>query len=94
HCIEVEAVEGPVNLVAPNPVTNAELTKELGQALRRPTLIPVPAPVVRLLLGEMGEQLLLAGTRVYPDRLVQSGYTFRFPTLPEALRHVLSADIA
>jgi uncharacterized protein (TIGR01777 family) len=85
-----EALSGPVNFVAPNPVTNAEFTNTLGKVLSRPTLIPIPAFGVRLLFGEMGEALLLAGQRVAPKRLMTEGYQFQYPQLEEALRHVLA----
>jgi uncharacterized protein (TIGR01777 family) len=85
-----EALGGPVNFVAPNPVTNAEFTNTLGKVLSRPTLFPIPAFGVRLLFGEMGEALLLAGQRVAPKRLMTEGYQFQHPQLHEALRHVLA----
>ena len=88
HVLEREDVAGPVNAVAPRPVTNAELTKTLGDVLSRPTLVPAPAFALRLALGEMAEALL-ASTRVRPERLVATGYRFLFPELEPALRHVL-----
>ncbi len=84
-----DSVRGPVNFVAPNPVTNAEFTKALGKALSRPTFFPIPAFGVRLLFGEMGEALLLAGQRVAPQRLLAEGYQFRFSQLDAALFSVL-----
>lgn len=89
HVLETESLCGPVNLAAPNPVTNREFTKTLGRLLRRPTLLPVPAPAIRLLLGEMGQALLLDGVRAVPRALLDSGYPFAFPTLEAALRHEL-----
>jgi len=86
------SVVGPVNFVAPNPVTNAEFTKTLGRALSKPTLIPVPAFAARLAFGEMGEALLLSGQRVKPGVLQQSGFSFAYSTLDSALRHLLDAD--
>lgn len=83
------SLAGPLNLTAPNPVTNAEFTKALGQALRRPTLFPLPAVVVKLAFGEMGEQLLLSGQRVVPARLEASGYNFRHREVGEALHSML-----
>jgi len=79
---------GPVHLTAPEPVTNAELTRELGRALHRPTLFPVPAFALRLLFGELAGTLL-TGQRVVPRRLQEAGFTFRFPTLPAALGDLL-----
>jgi uncharacterized protein (TIGR01777 family) len=89
HALMTEDLSGPVNTVAPNPVTNLEFTKTLGAVLSRPTVLPLPAFAARLAFGEMGEELLLSSTRVLPARLVASGYPFRFPHLEEALRHLL-----
>lgn len=89
HCLMDETLRGPVNGVAPHPVTNREFTKTLGGVLSRPTIVPMPAFAVRLAFGEMGEELLLSSTRVEPRQLSASGYTFRFPELGEALRHLL-----
>jgi len=82
-------IGGPVNLVAPNPVTNAEFTKKLGRVLSRPTIFPMPAFAARLVFGEMADALLLASTRVVPQALTASGYQFRYPELEPALRHLL-----
>jgi uncharacterized protein (TIGR01777 family) len=84
-----DSLAGPVNFVAPNPVTNGEFTKTLGEVLSRPTLFPIPAFGVRLLFGEMGEALLLAGQRVEPEQLTESSYQFQFPELVGALHHLL-----
>jgi uncharacterized protein (TIGR01777 family) len=87
-----ESVSGPVNFVAPNPVTNAEFTKTLGRALSKPTLFPMPEFGVRLAFGEMGDALLLSSQKVKPGVLEQKGFNFRWPMLDEALRHILTAD--
>ncbi len=84
-----EMLNGPVNAVAPNPVTNLVFTKTLGRVLGRPTIFPMPAFAVRLAFGEMGEELLLASTRIEPARLLKAGYEFRFPYLEGALRYLL-----
>ena len=84
-----DSLRGPVNFVAPNPVTNAEFTKTLGKVLSRPTLFPIPAFAVKLLFGEMGEALLLGGQRVAPERLVLGGYQFQYPELRSVLQHLL-----
>lgn len=89
HLITNESISGPVNLVSPAPVTNLEFTKTLGRVLSRPTIFPVPAFMVRLILGEMGEALLLASQRVIPARLQQSGYSFVHAELEDALRELL-----
>jgi uncharacterized protein (TIGR01777 family) len=90
HALVTETLRGPVNAVAPGPVTNAELTRTLGRVLRRPTLVPLPAFAARLAMGEMADALLLASQRVLPARLQASGYSFRHPTLEGALRSVLA----
>jgi hypothetical protein len=84
-----ETVNGPVNAVAPNPVTNLAFTKTLARVLGRPAIFPMPAFAVRLAFGEMGEELLLASARIEPTRLLSAGYQFRFPELEGALRHLL-----
>ena len=84
-----DSLKGPVNFVAPNPVTNAEFTKMLGKVLSRPTLFPIPAFGVRLAFGEMGDALLLSSQRVEPARLQGAGYQFQFSRLDEALGHAL-----
>jgi uncharacterized protein (TIGR01777 family) len=89
HVLMGDGIEGPVNVCAPNPVTNRELTRTLGRALRRPTIAPLPAPAARLAFGQMAEETLLASTRARPARLIETGYTFRHPTLESALLHQL-----
>lgn len=80
---------GPVDLTAPNPVTNAEFTAAFAQALNRPALIPLPLPALRLMFGsEMVDEALLSGTRVQPRRLLDDGFTFDHPRLDEALDSV------
>lgn len=89
HCLTREEPSGPVNLVMPTAVTNREFTKTLGRVLHRPTICPVPAFLARLAFGEMADGLLLSSTRVRPDKLLASGYQFRFPDLEPGLKHVL-----
>ena len=84
-----ENLSGPVNLVGPAPVTNADFTRALAGVLCRPALLPVPSVVLRATLGLMADDLLLASTRVVPQRLRESGYVFRHPSLEAALRHLL-----
>ncbi|KJK01285.1 NAD-dependent dehydratase [Pseudomonas sp. 21] len=79
---------GPYNACAPQPVRNRDFTQELGHALHRPTLMPVPGFALRLLLGEMST-LLLGGQRIVPRRLLDAGFEFRFPAFKEALADVL-----
>lgn len=82
-------VEGPFNLSAPNPVTNAELTETLGRVLKRPTFMSVPEFAVKLAFGEMGADTVLASQRMIPERLLGAGFRFEFPQLEPALRHEL-----
>jgi uncharacterized protein (TIGR01777 family) len=91
HLLEEESVSGPVNTVAPNPVTNREFTEALGEALSRPTLFPVPKFAMRLAFGEVSDIALLASQRVEPARLKASGYIFKYPELKAALSHILKA---
>jgi uncharacterized protein (TIGR01777 family) len=90
--LENAAVSGVVNVVAPQPVRNAEFTKELARAMHRPAIFPAPAFALRLALGEMADALLLASQRVTPQRLTSLGYQFQHPDLPAALAHVLWKD--
>jgi len=89
HCLTCESLHGSVNLVSPNPVTNREFTTCLAKVLKRPALIPIPTVVLRLVLGEMGNELLLASARVQPTRLLATDYEFRYPELEDALKHEL-----
>ena len=89
HALTNETVEGPVNVGSPNPMTNAGYTKVLGKVLGRPTVLPLPAPVIRVMLGEVADSLLLASGRMRPAKLEATGYEFRYPQLEGALRHLL-----
>jgi hypothetical protein len=89
--LERGELSGPFNLTSPNCVTNGEFTKALGRAVRRPAVLPMPAFAVKMLFGEMGEALLLGGAKVYPQRLEEAGFHFRFPKIEDALNHVLSS---
>ena len=83
--LDEESADGPVNITAPEPVTNAELSKALGRVLGRPAVAPVPALAIKALYGEMGS-IVTTGARVVPERLEQLGYGFREPDLEQALR--------
>jgi uncharacterized protein (TIGR01777 family) len=89
HALKTNGLSGPVNATAPNPVTNRDFTRTLGRVLRRPTPFTVPTAALRLALGEMAEETLLASARASPAGLQRSGYEFRHPDLESALRHVL-----
>lgn len=83
---------GPLNLTAPFPVTNREFARALGRALKRPAALRVPAPVLRLVLGEMADALILGGQRALPHRAQEAGFVFRYPTLDPALQDIFGSD--
>lgn len=85
HALFTDAVSGPVNVVAPEPVRNAEFARVLGSVLRRPAALPVPALALKAAFGEMAEQTLLASQRAIPAKLGSSGFAWLFPTLETAL---------
>jgi uncharacterized protein (TIGR01777 family) len=89
--LRASLVSGPVNLVAPVPVSNADFTAALGHALGRPAALTVPEFAIKLALAEMGEQTLLASQRAVPTRLLGAGYTFTYETVDTALRAILAA---
>ncbi|MFF2098480.1 TIGR01777 family oxidoreductase [Streptomyces sp. NPDC058202] len=88
HLLDTESVSGPVNLTAPDPLTNREITEAMGRVLHRPTLLATPAPLMRLALGEMSGEIL-GSQRVLPTRLLESGFTFAFPSIDGTLRAAL-----
>ena len=89
HVMRTESLDGAVNAVAPHAVTNGEFTSILGRVLGRPTFLPLPAAAARLAFGEMADEMLLASTRVLPERLAATRYAFRHPDIEGAMRHVL-----
>jgi uncharacterized protein len=90
HVIDTDSLAGPVNLTAPNPVTNAEFTQMLGRAVHRPTVVPTPMPALKVVYGSELVDTLLGSERVVPERLQQSGFTFSHPELDGALHAVLA----
>jgi uncharacterized protein (TIGR01777 family) len=88
--VDTPDVVGPLNAVAPNPVTNAEFSKELAAVLHRPNWLPVPRLALRIVLGQVAE-VLVEGQRAVPTKALAHGFTFRFPTLGEALRDLYAA---
>jgi uncharacterized protein (TIGR01777 family) len=91
HILETgQSIAGPVNLTAPNPVTNAEFTRALADALHRPSVLPIPAFAARLAFGEFADAGILASARVIPKALLGSRFTFRFPSLSDALKQLCS----
>ena len=89
HILKNDLIQGPVNMVAPKPVTNSEFVKTLAGVLSRPAIFPMPAFVVKAVFGEMGEELLLASQKVEPSKLISSGYPFRFRELKTSLENLL-----
>jgi len=88
YAIDTPALSGPVNLTAPEPLTNREVTAVMGRVLRRPTVLPVPAFALRIVLGEFAGDVL-GSQRVRPRRLLDSGFTYTYPDLPDAVRAAL-----
>ena len=89
HHLMTADVVGPVNLVSPQPLAQRDFAKELGHALRRPAVLPLPAAAVKLLFGQMGEEVLLSGCFALPKRLAESGFRFEYPEVRGALAHAL-----
>ncbi len=89
YCINHDNLKGAINGTSPNPVTNKEFTKTLGMTLKRPTIFPMPAIVVKLLMGKMGEELLLTGKKITPKKVLDAGYKFTYKTLEEALTNIV-----
>ena len=87
--LEHSEASGAYNASAPHPVTNAEFTEALGRALGRPTVLPMPAFAMRVLFGQMADELLLSSERMVPERLLEAGFEFRYPRLDGALEAIL-----
>ena len=90
HLIDHSQLTGAVNFVAPQEITNRQLTKALGQVLHRPTVLAMPALAAQIAFGEMAKELLLASARVTPRRLLDDGFVFAYPQLQAALEHAVS----
>jgi hypothetical protein len=91
HILKSDLLQGPVNMVAPKPVRNAEFAATLASVVGRPAIFPMPAFVARAVFGEMGEELLLGSQRVEPGKLISSGYPFRYRELRESLEGLLGS---
>ncbi len=89
--IDSDSAQGVYNATAPTPVRNRDLAHSLGRALHRPAIMPTPAFALRLVFGEMADEILLGGQRVIPARATAEGFTFAYPELDGALRHALSS---
>ena len=92
--LDTEAVSGPMNATGPEPVTNREFTRDLARAVHRPAVAIVPAPALRLVLGEFADEGVLVGQRAVPAALLEHGFAFEHATLPDALAWALGADRA
>jgi len=90
YAVDHDAINGAINGTAPAPVINKVFSKTLGKALKRPAIFPMPAFMVKLLFGQMGEELLLAGQRVVPEKMIQAGYEFKYPQLENALKNIVA----
>lgn len=88
--LHTESLDGPINAVSPEPVQNHAFTHTLGHTLHRPTILPIPAPLLRLVFGEFAKETLLASTRAIPEKLLNCGFSFEHPNLPAALTAALT----
>lgn len=93
HAIFETRVRGPVDVVAPSPERNRDFMSTLGRVLHRPSFVPAPAPLLRVALGKMADPLLLASCRVVPQVLTETGFSYLYPQLDAALRHLLGRDL-
>ena len=89
HCIEHNDLNGAINATAPNPSTNQNFTKTLGKILNRPTIFSIPEIIIKLLMGQMGVELLLSGKKILPIKISDKGYQFQYPKLENALQNIL-----
>ena len=92
HCLACESLHGPINIAAPEPVTNNEFMRTLARVAGRPLLLPVPASLLKIVYGQMASEILLSGCHVSPRKLVESGFQFRHPDLELALKKLLGKD--
>lgn len=90
YAVEHSSLSGPVNAVAPTPVSNAEFTAALGHSLRRPTVFPLPVPLLKVVFGEMAEETLLSNIGAHPTALQAAGFEWKCPTIQQALEEILN----
>ena len=90
--LDHQEVSGPLNFCAPNPVRNRELTATLGEVLGRPSFMPAPAFMIRIVMGEFGD-VFLASQRTVPDQLLKFGFSFRYPDIKGALQAIVNPDV-
>ena len=91
HAMFDTSLQGPINIVAPEPVTNLVFSNALARALRRPAMVPLPSLVARTAFGQMADETLLASCRVAPRALGDSAFSFRHPTIESCLQHLLGS---
>ena len=89
YCIEHDNLNGAINGTSPNPLTNQDFTKTLGKVLNRPTFMSVPRTIIKLLMGQMGVELLLSGKKILPVKITEKGYQFQYPELDSALQNIV-----
>ena len=92
HCLKRSDLSGGINASSPNPVMNRQFSQMLGKVLARPVLFPMPSAIARLLFGEMADELLLTGQRVYPRKALESGFNFSYPELMPALEQIIKGE--
>ena len=86
--IENDLIRGPVNFCAPNPTRYRDMAKTLGEVLKRPAIMPAPALMIRLVMGEFGN-VFLASQRILPNKLIKHGFSFKYPAIKDAIRAVV-----
>ncbi|OEU11929.1 hypothetical protein FRACYDRAFT_270697 [Fragilariopsis cylindrus CCMP1102] len=92
HILQTSELNGVININAPIPATNKDFTLAMGTIMNRPVVIPFPKFAVQLLFGEMGEEILLGGTKATPKKLVDSGFQFLDPTVNDAVRFAITGE--
>ena len=93
HCMENETLEGPINVVAPEAISNKQFTKAYSKAVGMPNFIPAPKFILANFLGEMAECLMLSSIKCVPKKLLESGFEFKYPTIRESLNHQLDSSV-
>ncbi len=89
HILLDDSLSGPVNIVSPNPITNAEFTKTLGKALHRPTILPTPAFALKMLPGGFAKEMLLSSIRAIPEKITRTGFALEHPDIASAMNAIL-----
>lgn len=92
HCLACESLQGPVNIASPEPVTNSQFMRTLATIAKRPLLLPIPASLLKIVYGQMASEIILSGCHVSAQKLIESGFQFRHPSLELALKKLLGKD--